>query len=113
MPNEFTRRELMIGAAGAAALAELPRLALSWDEWARHDALGLAALVRAGEVTARELVDLCLARVDVVNHRLNAVVHRFDERHDQIGLGAVTDKNAELAAFKSAGPIFSDAECRR
>ncbi|MBX3466356.1 MAG: amidase [Planctomycetes bacterium] len=39
-----------------------------------HDALGLAALVRAGEVTARELVDEALARLDALNPRLNAVV---------------------------------------
>ena len=28
---------------------------MSWDEWARHDATALAAEVRAGRVTPREL----------------------------------------------------------
>ena len=30
-------------------------LALSWDEWAAHDATALAQRVRAGELTPREL----------------------------------------------------------
>jgi amidase len=43
------------------------------------DALGLAALVRAGEVTARELVEVALRRIDRVNPAINAVVHRMDD----------------------------------
>lgn len=39
-----------------------------------HDALGLAALVRAKEVSASELVDACIERVERLNPRLNAVV---------------------------------------
>lgn len=61
------------------------------DEYMKLDAVALAALVRAGEVTARELVDLCLARVDAVNHKLNAVVHRFDERARRDADGALPD----------------------
>jgi amidase len=61
------------------------------DEYLNHDAVSLAALVRAGEVTPRELVDLCLARVDAVNHKLNAVVHRFDERARRDADGALPD----------------------
>ena len=30
---------------------------MSWDEWARHDATALAAEVRAGRVTPRELAN--------------------------------------------------------
>ena len=30
-------------------------LAMSWDEWASHDGIGLAERVRKGEVTAAEL----------------------------------------------------------
>jgi amidase len=39
-----------------------------------HDALGLAELVRRGEVTPTELLDEAIARVERVNPRLNAVV---------------------------------------
>jgi amidase len=86
--NEITRRELMIGAAGAAALAGLPRaalakpprLALSWGEWAQHDALGLAALVRDKQVTPRELAQQAAAGIAAVNPRLNAVIETWDDR---------------------------------
>jgi len=49
------------------------------DEYARHDALALAELVRKREVTPLELVDLCLAGIDRVQGRLNAFVTRMYE----------------------------------
>ncbi|HEY0975257.1 MAG TPA: amidase [Solimonas sp.] len=50
-----------------------------FKEYAEHDGLGLAALVRAGEVTAGELLDAALARADEVNPRLNAIVTPMHE----------------------------------
>ncbi|MCU0282965.1 MAG: amidase [Candidatus Nanopelagicales bacterium] len=50
------------------------------DEYVQHDALGLAALVQAGEVTPAELVEAAIARMDEVNPLLNAVVHRMDQQ---------------------------------
>ncbi|MFW6049623.1 MAG: amidase [Myxococcota bacterium] len=44
-------------------------------EYAQLDALDLARLVREGEVTATELVEEAVARIERVNLRLNAVVH--------------------------------------
>ncbi len=49
------------------------------DEYAAHDALGLAELVRSGEVSATELVDAAIARIDAVNPTINAIVHRMDD----------------------------------
>lgn len=43
---------------------------MQFSEYRRHDALGLAALVAAGEVTARELLETALARLDRVQPRL-------------------------------------------
>ncbi len=45
-----------------------------------HDAVGLAALVRRGEVSARELVDAAINRIEERNPALNAVIHRQYER---------------------------------
>ncbi len=92
MPNETTRRELMIAAAGAAALAALPREArgapsghaLSWDEWARHDALGLAALVRSKQVAPRELAQQAATAIAALNPRLNAVIEVWRDRVDDL-----------------------------
>ncbi|MEO9325465.1 amidase family protein [Nocardioides sp. C4-1] len=44
------------------------------EEYAAHDAVGLAALVRDGEVSAAELMNAARARTDAVNETLNAVV---------------------------------------
>lgn len=49
------------------------------DDLGKHDALGLAGLVRDKKVSARELVDDCLTRIDKVNGQLNAVVTRLDD----------------------------------
>ena len=52
----------------------------SFSGYTTHDALELAALVRAGDVTPLELVDTAIARIEALNPRLNAVVSTcFDE----------------------------------
>jgi amidase len=61
-------------------------MALSLDEYAAHDGLGLAARVKAGEVTARELVDTAIAACEQVNGTLNAVVtEMFDHARERAG----------------------------
>ena len=54
-------------------------LVMSWDEWARHDAVGLAALVRQGQLTAAELAAQAAAAVAKVNPVLSAVVEVFGD----------------------------------
>jgi amidase len=54
------------------------------DELGTMDALAQAALVRSGEVTALELVDAAIERIEAVNPTLNAVIWtRFDEARDE------------------------------
>jgi len=53
---------------------------MTFDEYRQLDALGLAALVARGDVTARELLDIAIARAEAVNPKINAIVRRFDER---------------------------------
>ena len=47
------------------------------DEYAAHDATGLAELVSTGQVTPDEVADAAYARIDAVNDAVNAVVHRI------------------------------------
>ena len=48
-------------------------------EYAAHDGLGLAGLIRAREASPLEVVDAAIERIEALNPRLNAVVHRaFD-----------------------------------
>ena len=49
-------------------------------EYEAYDGLGLAALVRGGEVGANELLDEALARLEALNPQLNAVTSRFEDR---------------------------------
>jgi amidase len=43
------------------------------DEYAQHDATGLAALMRAGEVSRAEVYEVAVAALTAVNPRLNAI----------------------------------------
>src|SRR5215831_14260609 len=50
------------------------------EEYCRHDALGLADLVRRGEVSAEEVCDAAIARIEALNPTLNAVIARRFEQ---------------------------------
>ncbi len=50
------------------------------DELAGLDAVGQAELVRAGQVSAEELVEAAIARVERVDPQLNTVIHHNFER---------------------------------
>ena len=59
-----------------------------FKEYGNYDALGLAELVRKGELGAKELLDAALTAANVRNPQLNALIHRFDERaYRQIAQG--------------------------
>jgi amidase len=59
---------------------ELRNPGMQTDELRWLDAHDIAALVRSGSVSPREVVEATLARLDRLNPTLNAVIHRFDER---------------------------------
>ncbi len=67
---------------------------ISFTDYVRHDGLGLAALVRAGEVSAAELLETAFARIEAHNPALNAVIRT---RHDQA--------RAEAARIDPAAPF--------
>jgi amidase len=53
---------------------------IDFEEYVRHDAVGLAQLVRRGEVSAAALVEAAIARAEQVNPRINAIIDRLYER---------------------------------
>ncbi len=68
---------------------------LSFDDYCQHDALGLAELVKKGEITPLELVDTAIHRIESANPTLNAVVHhRFDEAREE---AKTADRSATFA----------------
>ncbi|QIG93204.1 MULTISPECIES: amidase [unclassified Bradyrhizobium] len=54
-------------------------LAMSWDEWTRHDGTALAERVRNGELTPRELASQAAAAIAKVDPALTGVVELFDD----------------------------------
>lgn len=54
-------------------------LAMSWDEWANHDAVALADRVRKGDVTPTELAAQTAAGIAKTNNKLSAVVEVFED----------------------------------
>ena len=53
---------------------------MAFTEYADHDGLGLAALVKTGQVSPSELVEAAIERIERHNPTLNAVVHKaYDE----------------------------------
>lgn len=47
------------------------------DELIEYDAIALGELIRKGEVKPKELVEITIARIERLNPRLNAVVHKM------------------------------------
>ncbi|MBI0434031.1 amidase [Roseomonas sp. KE0001] len=54
-------------------------LAMSWEEWAGQDGLGLAALVRQGKLTPAELAAQAAAGIARVDPALSGVVEVFED----------------------------------
>ena len=52
---------------------------MSWAEWQRHDATSLAALVRSGQLTAKEVVAQASAGIARVDGKLEGVLEQFDD----------------------------------
>ena len=86
--NTLTRRDFVQGAATLAAGAALfppgasaagtSKMAIR--DYVAHDAIGLAALVKRGEVSAAELLELAIARTEAVNGSITAVcLKHYDE----------------------------------
>ena len=53
------------------------------DEYRSFDALGLAELVKAGEVTSSELLDVARRQAETSNSRLNSIIRFMDAEADR------------------------------
>ena len=59
-----------------------------FNDYSAYDGLGLADLVRTGQVRPEEILDAAIARIESLNPRLNAVVHTmYDEARRTIAAG--------------------------
>ena len=61
------------------------------QDYSSHDAIGLAQLVRCGDVSVPELVEAAIARVERLDRRINAVVYRDFARAREMAAGPLPD----------------------
>lgn len=79
----YSRREFI--AASALSVSGISMAASEFDEYLEYDALGLAELVRNGDVTAEELLEAAIARIEAINPSINAVITTmYDVARDTI-----------------------------
>ena len=98
MPG-ITRRHFLQGTACLAAgtalglrpLSAMAAANMGFDEYRRCDGMELARLVRQGEVSPAELLELAIARTEHVNPRINAVVIRHYEAARRLAGQALPD----------------------
>ncbi|MBT9445543.1 MAG: amidase [Hyphomonadaceae bacterium] len=89
--------------------------AISHADYVKHDALGLAELVRKKAVSPGELLDAAIARLDAVNPKINAQAHRFvDIAKTQLAAGVgegpfagVPFMTKDLAVMVTGAPLTS------
>lgn len=70
------------------------------DEGCFESAASIAARIRDGRLSSLEIVDACLARIEVVNPRLNAVVRLADDVRER-----AREADADRAAGRLHGPL--------
>jgi amidase len=66
----------------------------------RYDAIGLADLIRSGELRATELLEDTIERIEILNPKLNAVIYKAYEQARQIAEGC--DARSEAGASSDA-----------
>lgn len=51
-----------------------------FKEYPQYDAIGLAELIQSGDISAKETLEAAIYQANSLNPKLNAIIHRFDER---------------------------------
>jgi amidase len=79
---------LLNASSGLARLAT-GAFVTGFAEYGNYDALGLAELVRNKEVSPGELLEEAIGRIERVNPRINAVIHKMYDHARDIARGAL------------------------
>ena len=72
------------------------------EELIGYDAIALGRLVRGGEIHPVELLDSTIQRIEKINPKLNAVIHKMYDQARETAEGW----SAELSRDPAAGPVF-------
>lgn len=73
-------------------------------DYVAHDAVGLAALVRAGEVSPRELTEAAIRRIEARDGELNAVIHELFDK----ALAAADSPDLPDGPFRGVPMLLKD-----
>ncbi|MDE0668647.1 MAG: amidase [bacterium] len=76
-------------------------------DYVARDAVGLAALVRAGEVTARELAEAAIRRIESRNGELNAVIHKTYDKALATAEAIDAARSGRSVRTAAAGGLFA------
>jgi len=72
------------------------------DELIGYDALALGGLIRNGEISPVELLNITIRRIEKINPTLNAVIHKmYDQARE-----TAENWRAELSAGQATGAVF-------
>ncbi len=67
-----------------------------------YDAIGLSELIKKGEITPLELLEITIQRIEKINPKLNAVIYKM---YDQ-ARAAAESWNPDLRAGKAPEALF-------
>ncbi|MDQ7025140.1 MAG: amidase family protein [Anaerolineae bacterium] len=76
---------------------------MTFAEYTQYDGLGLAELVKKGEVSALELVETAIERIETHNPKINAVIHKMYDVAREAAQGDLPD-----GAFKGVPFLLKD-----
>lgn len=78
-------------------------------EYARYDAMGLAELIRSKQVSAAEVLDAAIARIERLNPGINAIIRpMYDEARKQVARGLPKGTLAGAPyALKDLGALYA------
>jgi amidase len=87
------------------------------DELVKYDAIGLSDLIRKGEITPAELLEITIHRIEKLNPKLNAIIYKmYDQaRADaEIWSTGARDKKTSDSSFFGIPFLLKDliAECK-
>lgn len=110
-----TRRNFLQMTGAGMALLSQPSLAMATfntakDQLVNYDGIGLAALVKSGEVTPSELVEASIRRIEALDGRLNAVVTRtFEQALERAATGKIKGPFAGVPFLVKDGADYAGA----
>jgi Asp-tRNA(Asn)/Glu-tRNA(Gln) amidotransferase A subunit family amidase len=77
------------------------------DELVKYDAMGLSDLIRKGEITPAELLEITIHRIEKINPKINAVIYKmYDQAHVAAEIWSSGTKTTKISDSMFCGIPF-------